>query len=89
MSFFLHLSLFLFASLALELVKQQVQPTLYSWNEIKLATRNFHPHNMLGEGAFGVVYKVSLSHFGVQTWVNWNPLYFCSIFEDLEYLASN
>ena len=60
----------------LELARQQVQPTLYSYNEIKLATKDFHPHNKLGEGAFGVVYKVSISHFGVQMWVNWNALYF-------------
>ncbi|KAH9555040.1 hypothetical protein CY35_08G093800 [Sphagnum magellanicum] len=40
-----------------EFAKQQVQPTLYSYNELKYATRDFHPDNKLGEGGFGVVYK--------------------------------
>ncbi len=41
-----------------EFAKQQVQPTLYSYNELKYATRDFHTDNKLGEGGFGVVYKV-------------------------------
>jgi hypothetical protein len=38
-----------------------VQPTLYSYNVLRAATREFHNDNKLGEGAFGVVYKVNLS----------------------------
>jgi hypothetical protein len=33
--------------------------TLYSYHELKLATQDFHLDNKLGEGNFGVVYKVS------------------------------
>ncbi|KAH9571937.1 hypothetical protein CY35_02G120300 [Sphagnum magellanicum] len=40
-----------------EFAKQQVQPILYSYNELKVATKDFHPSNKLGEGGFGVVYK--------------------------------
>lgn len=42
-----------------ELARQQVQPCLYSYNDIKSATRDFHPSNKLGEGGFGIVFKVS------------------------------
>ncbi|CAM6012356.1 unnamed protein product [Sphagnum balticum] len=41
--------------------KQQVQPTLYSYNVLKVATKDFHPNNKLGQGGFGVVYKGILS----------------------------
>ena len=42
-------------------------PTLksFSFNELKRATRNFRPDNMLGEGGFGCVFK---------GWVNGNSL---------------
>jgi len=50
-----------FHALEQELVRQQVQPSLYSYNELKSATRDFHPSNKLGEGGFGIVYKVSLN----------------------------
>jgi hypothetical protein len=38
-----------------------VQPTLYSYNQLKIATQDFHPDNKLGESGFGVVYKVMLT----------------------------
>ncbi|CAM6007923.1 unnamed protein product [Sphagnum balticum] len=40
-----------------EFAKQQVQPILYSYNVLKVATKDFHPSNKLGEGGFGAVYK--------------------------------
>ncbi|CAK9216337.1 unnamed protein product [Sphagnum troendelagicum] len=40
-----------------EFAKQQVQPTLYSYSVLKLATKDFHQNNELGKGGFGVVYK--------------------------------
>jgi hypothetical protein len=35
------------------------QSKLCSYHELKLATQDFHLDNKLGEGNFGVVYKVS------------------------------
>ncbi|KAH8942289.1 hypothetical protein BDL97_14G091000 [Sphagnum fallax] len=37
-----------------EFAKQQVQPTLYYYNVLSKATRDFHQDNKLGEGGFGV-----------------------------------
>jgi hypothetical protein len=41
-----------------EFAKQDVQPTIYAYNDIKIATRDFHPNMKIGQGSFGVVYKV-------------------------------
>ena len=41
-----------------ELAKQEVKPRIYSYNELRIATHDFHLDNKLGEGGFGVVYKV-------------------------------
>jgi hypothetical protein len=49
-----------------EFVKQQVQPILYSYNVLKVATKDFHPSNKLGKGGFGAVYKVN-SYFNFLT----------------------
>ncbi|CAK9867974.1 unnamed protein product [Sphagnum jensenii] len=38
-----------------------LQPTLYSYNVLRVATKDFHPRNKLGQGGFGVVYKGILS----------------------------
>ncbi|CAK9237780.1 unnamed protein product [Sphagnum troendelagicum] len=40
-----------------EFAKQDVQPTIYAYNDIKIATRDFHPDMKIGQGSFGVVYK--------------------------------
>jgi serine/threonine protein kinase len=41
----------------LEIQKFQVQPNLFSYAELKAATRSFDPGNKIGEGGYGVVYK--------------------------------
>ncbi|KAG0557614.1 hypothetical protein KC19_11G144000 [Ceratodon purpureus] len=43
-----------------EFEKKEVKPNLYSYKEIKLATKNFDKRNKVGEGGFGVVYKGEL-----------------------------
>ncbi|CAK9215896.1 unnamed protein product [Sphagnum troendelagicum] len=50
-----------FQGIQQEFATEQVQPTLYSYNQLKIATRDFHPDNKLGESGFGVVYKGALS----------------------------
>jgi len=42
----------------IEFAEFEVQPTIFGYNELKVATRDFHPTMKLGEGSFGVVYKV-------------------------------
>ncbi len=44
--------------LDVEFAKQDVKPTIYAHNDIKIATRNFHLDMKIGQGSFGVVYKV-------------------------------
>ena len=34
---------------------------IFSYNEIKAATDNFDPSNKLGQGGFGIVYKVVIT----------------------------
>jgi hypothetical protein len=41
-----------------EFVEHELKPTLFAYSELQKATRDFHPEMKLGEGAFGVVYKV-------------------------------
>ncbi|KAG0605528.1 hypothetical protein M758_9G066100 [Ceratodon purpureus] len=37
-----------------------VKPTIYTYNELRIATRDFHPDVKLGEGGYGAVYKGTL-----------------------------
>ncbi|CAM6008850.1 unnamed protein product [Sphagnum balticum] len=46
----------------IEISKFEVQPTIFGYNELKVATRDFHPTMKLGEGSFGVVYKGILAN---------------------------
>ncbi|CAK9871532.1 unnamed protein product [Sphagnum jensenii] len=52
-----HKNMSAFREIQEEFAKQQVQPILYSYNVLKVATKDFHPSNKLGEGGFGAVYK--------------------------------
>jgi hypothetical protein len=44
--------------LFIEFAEFDVQPTIFSYSELKTATRDFHPDMKLGQGSYGVVYKV-------------------------------
>jgi hypothetical protein len=35
-----------------------VKPTIFSYNELRIATRDFHEDMKLGQGSYGAVYKV-------------------------------
>lgn len=37
-----------------------VKPTIFTYNELRVATRDFHPDMKLGQGSYGAVYKVEL-----------------------------
>ncbi|CAN5966325.1 unnamed protein product [Sphagnum jensenii] len=52
-----HKNVSAFREIQKEFAKQEVQPILYSYNVLKVATKDFHPSNKLGEGGFGAVYK--------------------------------
>ena len=38
-----------------------VKPTIFTYNELRGATRDFHPDMKLGEGGYGAVFKVNQS----------------------------
>ncbi|CAK9218041.1 unnamed protein product [Sphagnum troendelagicum] len=78
-----HKNMLAFREIQKEFAKQQVQPILYSYNVLKVATKDFHPSNKLGEGGFGAVYKgilpdgtnvavklLNKSHQGVSEFLN-------------------
>jgi len=46
-----------------EIAKLEVQPILYTYNELRAITNNFHGDNELGKGSFGVVYKMNIYTF--------------------------
>ncbi len=50
---------YVYKSIFAEFAKKEVQPTLYSYSNLKTATKDFHQSNKLGEGGFGIVYKVN------------------------------
>ena len=35
-----------------------MKPTIFTYNELRIATEDFKPHMKLGKGAYGTVYKV-------------------------------
>ncbi len=45
-----------------EIAKLEVQPILYTYNELRAITNNFHDDNELGKGSFGDVFKVNILH---------------------------
>lgn len=38
-----------------------VKPTIFTYNELRNATRDFHPEMKLGEGGYGAVFKVKIN----------------------------
>ena len=46
--------------IAAEFEEFDVKPTIYSYNELRTATRDFHMDMKLGAGAYGTVYKVHI-----------------------------
>ncbi len=46
----------------IEFAEFEVQPTIFGYNELKVASRDFHPTMKLGQGNFGIVYKVYFQH---------------------------
>ncbi|CAK9230908.1 unnamed protein product [Sphagnum troendelagicum] len=59
-----HANMIILREIQQEFANKEVQPTLYSYNILKTATRDFHQNNKLGEGGFGIVYKGVLSNGG-------------------------
>jgi hypothetical protein len=54
---FIKLSFVLF----LELYSIVGRPNVFTYGELRTSTENFSSNNLLGEGGYGSVYKVSLS----------------------------
>jgi hypothetical protein len=48
-----------FTSQSTQFANKEVRPALYSYNVLKIATKDFHQSNKFGEGGFGIVYKVN------------------------------
>ncbi|KAH8955710.1 hypothetical protein BDL97_07G001800 [Sphagnum fallax] len=59
-----HANMIILREIQQEFANKEVQPTLYSYNILKTATRDFHQNNKVGEGGFGIVYKGVLSNGG-------------------------
>ncbi|CAM6007977.1 unnamed protein product [Sphagnum balticum] len=81
--FYLHVKQMRIGHNLAKFAKQQVQPILYSYSVLKVATKYFHPSNKLGEGGFGAIYKgilpdgtnvavklLNKSHQGVSEFLN-------------------
>jgi hypothetical protein len=62
------------------------RPNVFSSGELKLATDNFSPQNILGEGGYGPVYKVGYSNiiYSCETVNSINVYRFCSKWELVE-----
>jgi len=44
-------------------LQYDVKPTLFTFHELRVATKDFHSSMKLGEGTFGIVYKVCIPKF--------------------------
>ena len=51
---------FIFIYFFAELSGMLIRPDTFSYAEMRTATNDFNPANLLGEGGFGVVFKVCL-----------------------------
>ncbi len=47
--------------LCIECAKFDMQPTIFSYSKLKVATKDFCPNMKLGQGTYGVVYMVTFS----------------------------
>jgi hypothetical protein len=47
--------------LCIECAKLDMQPTIFSYSKLKVATKDFCPNMKLGQGTYEVIYKVTTS----------------------------
>jgi hypothetical protein len=69
-----------FLLLGIEFAEFDVQPTIFSYSELRVATKDFHPDMRLGQGSYGVVYKVTSHLYNQYVFNLSNELSFQSIF---------
>lgn len=46
-----------------EFQEAEINPKRFDYNDLRVATRNFHEDMKLGAGGYGVVYKVNDEYF--------------------------
>jgi len=51
------------SALCIEFIEYEVKPTLFTYNELRTASNDFHQSMELGEGGYGIVYKVNKINF--------------------------
>jgi hypothetical protein len=47
--------------LGIEFMEFDIQPTIFSYSELRATVKDFHTNMKLGQGNYGVVYKVTFS----------------------------